>query len=136
MQPHNFNNFYLGLCAGDTVPYHITQPSTNHYVQTIFLPTTVTTADITCSLNITIPSSVTVTWLYDGNVTLSSSNQTIQSGDSTTLLIENPQLSDAGVYQCIFNDTYTSGWILKRNTTLEILSKQLASQLNVSYTTR
>ena len=78
------------------------------------------TADITCSLNITIPSSVTVTWLHDGNVRLSS-NQTIQSGDSTTLLIENLQLPDAGVYQCIFNDT--SGWILKRNTTLEIISK-------------
>ena len=56
-----------------------------------------------CSLNIDIPSSVTVTWL-DGNhvFNLGPSDAITQAGNTTTLIIGNPQQSDAGVYQCSF----------------------------------
>ena len=54
-----------------------------------------------CSLNITIPSSVTVTWTHDNNSVMPH-NAVIQTGNTTVLSIRNPQLSDAGLYQCVF----------------------------------
>ena len=74
---------------------------------------------LTCSLNATIPSSATVTWLHNGSVidiTSSSSDEIIQTSNSTTLLIGNPQLSDAGVYQCVFNNN--AGYALRRDISL------------------
>ena len=62
-----------------------------------------------CSLNVTIPSSMTVTWSHNGTTT---PNEVSTAGSTTTLVIRNPQPSDAGVYQCVFNDT---GWMLRRN---------------------
>ena len=57
-----------------------------------------------CSLNITIPSSVTVTWTHNDNIVMSRRPKRItQAGNTTTLRIRNPQPSDAGEYQCIFN---------------------------------
>ena len=53
-----------------------------------------------CSLNIDIPSSVTVMWLLDNIFT--PPHKVITTGNTTTLLIENPQPSDAGDYQCLF----------------------------------
>ena len=68
---------------------------------------------ITCSLNITIPSTVIVTWFHNNsNAVVGTKN-----GDTTTLQIENLQPSDAGVYQCVFID---SGWIIRRNLRLVI----------------
>ena len=77
-----------------------------------------------CSLNINISSNVTVTWLHNGNIPMTTTNEVI--GNTTTLLIEDFQLSDVGIYQCVFNDTF-SGWILERNinVTLEELSKYM-----------
>ena len=63
-----------------------------------------------CSLNIDIPSSVKDTWLHNG----SDVGTTNKTGNTTTLIIANPQPSDAGVYQCVFNDT-VGMWTLKRN---------------------
>ena len=75
-----------------------------------------------CSLNINIPSSVTVTWLHNSSdVVTISPNGIITAGNTTTLIIANPQPSDAGVYQCVFNDTIGQ-WILRRNIILEMLS--------------
>jgi len=54
-----------------------------------------------CSLNVTISSNVTVKWTHDSNVPSPNSRVT-QTGNTTTLLIENPQPLDAGVYQCLF----------------------------------
>jgi len=54
-----------------------------------------------CSLNVIIPSSVTVFWTHNGNLPPPNSNAT-QPGNTATLLIENPQSSDAGQYSCIF----------------------------------
>ena len=62
-----------------------------------------------CSLNLTIPSSMTVTWLHNGNIT--SPDEVLTTGNTTTLVIRNLHPSDAGVYQCVFN---YRGWILRR----------------------
>ena len=71
-----------------------------------------------CSLNIDIPLGVEVMWLQNGNTIMTTPNKT-ENGSTTTLLIEDPQPSDAGVYQCVFNDTENE-WILRRNISLLI----------------
>ena len=55
-----------------------------------------------CSLNIDIPSSVTVRWFLNNIIT--PPHEVITAGNTTTLLIENPQLSDAGDYTCVFTE--------------------------------
>ena len=56
-----------------------------------------------CSLNVTIPSSVTVIWSYNSDTLLIvPPNEVTQSGSTATLLIVNPQPSDAGDYVCTF----------------------------------
>jgi len=81
-------------------------------------------ANVTCSLNVNISSNVTVTWLHNGSpVSITSPNSATQTGNTATLLIGNFQSSDAGVYQCVFNDT--AGFILRRDVNLLILSKLL-----------
>ena len=55
-----------------------------------------------CSLNIDIPSSVTVTWTYNSNRVITNGVST--AGNTTTLVIGNPQPSDAGAYQCTFKE--------------------------------
>ena len=74
-----------------------------------------------CSLNVTIPSSVTVSWVH--NSTIVPSSEVTQDDRTTTLQIDSPQSSDAGIYQCVFNDT--AGYVLRRSTVL-ILSKFLS----------
>ena len=108
---------------GNAAPYNITHPLTNNDEQ-IVLPDD-TMAVLTCSLNITIPSSVTVSWIHNSTIIISSESNTVTQDDNTTTLqIESPQSSDAGVYQCVFNDT--AGYVLRRNTILLILSKFLS----------
>ena len=68
-----------------------------------------------CSLNINISSNVIVTWLHNGSVAMTT--QVITAGNTTKLVIRNIQPSDAGVYQCVFNDTFDN-WILTRNLAL------------------
>ena len=53
---------------------------------------------------------MTVTWLHNGTIT--PPNEVLPAGNTTTLVIRNPQPSDAGVYQCVFN---YRGWLLRRN---------------------
>ena len=56
-----------------------------------------------CTLNINIPPSVTVRWLYNSIIQLP--NEVVSTaGNTTTLVIGNPQQSDAGVYQCVFSE--------------------------------
>ena len=70
---------------------------------------------VMCSLNLNISSNVTVTWLHNSSVAMTiPPNEILQTGSTTTLVIRNPQPSDAGVYQCVFNDTFDN-WILTRN---------------------
>ena len=55
-----------------------------------------------CSLNIDIPSSVTVTWTY--NTIRVITNGVSTTGNTTTLVMGNPLPSDDGVYQCTFRE--------------------------------
>ena len=56
-----------------------------------------------CSLNVDIPSSVTVIWILDSSFfMIAPPNEVTQTGNTVTLLIENPQPSDAGDYECFF----------------------------------
>ena len=83
------------------VPQIIEPPDNFHRVT---FDESTSSVQLMCSLNIIIPSSVTVIWSYNGNpflITLP--NKVITAGNTTTLLIVNPQPSDAGVYQCIFS---------------------------------
>ena len=112
------------MLLGNRAPYHIIQPSTDNDVQIV--SPTATMATLTCSLNVTIPSSMTVSWLHNGG-TITAADRVAQDGNTTTLTIENPQSSDAGVYQCVFNDTVGTGWILRRNRQVMIRGMWLAS---------
>ena len=87
------------MSLGNEAPYHITQPSIDNDVQIV----TATIPTLTCSLNVTIPSSVMITWTH--NNTIIPIDQVSTTGSNVTLAIENPQSSDDGVYQCVFNDT-------------------------------
>ena len=103
--------------AGNTAPYHITQPLTDNDVQIV--SPTATMATLTCSLNITIPSTVVVAWSHNANL-ITDLSQITTADNTTTLLIQNLQPSDAGDYECIFNDAIGSGWSLRRNIRLFI----------------
>ena len=71
-------------------------------------------ASVTCSLNITIPSTMVVLWTHNNSNVLSP--EVIKTANARTLVIRNFQTSDAGVYQCVFNDALVSEWTLRRNT--------------------
>ena len=110
------------LHVGNTAPYNITQPLIDNDVQIV--SPTMASYSVTCSLNVTISSTVTVTWLHNGSVVMTTPpNEVTQTGNTTTLVIRNLQPSDTGVYQCVFNDT--AGYVLRRSTTLLIFGKLL-----------
>ena len=46
----------------------------------------------------------------------------VRTDKSTTLVIEDPEPSDAGHYQCVFKDLANNGWTLRRNIRLFITS--------------
>lgn len=72
------------------------------------------TANVTFSLNVTISGNIIITWLYNGSDIVETPRYSvIEAGNTTTLLITEPQPSDAGVYQCVANDT-VNGWTLRR----------------------
>ena len=95
----------------------IIQPTMSYHTVTFSKSTD--SVQLMCSLNIDIPSSVTVRWTYNNIRVITNGVST--AGNTTTLVIGNPQPSDAGVYQCVFNDTVDQ-WILRRNIILEMLS--------------
>jgi len=105
--------------TGNTAPYHFTQPSTDYYVQIV--SPNATMANVTCSLNVTIQSNVLVLWRHNDSLVSVTSNNTTQTA---TLLIEDLQPSDAGVYQCGFNN-FAIGWVLRRNIILIITGMEL-----------
>ena len=112
----------LWCSLGNTAPYHITQPSTDNDVQIV--SPTATMATLTCSLNVTIPSTASVTWTHNNTIRVYSLIST--AGNTTKLTIENLQSSDAGVYRCNFNDVFGSGWIVRRNIMLLITGMLVA----------
>ena len=68
-----------------------------------------------------------VHWRHNSSSTTVPNNQVSTAGSTTTLTIENLQSSDAGVYQCVFNDAFGGGWILKRNIMLLIKGSYVCS---------
>ena len=112
----------MACLAGNPAPYHITQPSPDNCVQIVSPDAPRLT--LMCSLNTTIPSGMTITWLHDNRIKfIITTTQADQNhhGNSTSLLKGSLRPSDAGVYQCVFNDN--AGCILRRNITLLILGK-------------
>ena len=98
----------------------IIQPTMSYHTVTFSKSTD--SVQLMCSLNIDIPSSVTVIWTHNSDLIMTkSTNGVSTTGNTTTLVIGNPQPSDAGVYQCVFNDTVYR-WTLRRNIILEMLS--------------
>ena len=89
----------------------IVQPLMDYYTTTFGESTR--PIQLMCSLNIDISSNVMVTWLHNRTI-MASPDDVTQAGSTTTLVISNPQPSDAGVYRCVFNDS-VDGWTLKRN---------------------
>ena len=81
-------------------------------------------ATLACSLNITIPSTMFVIWDHNRSIiaTTASNKNAIQTSHSTTLVIRDPQSSDAGVYRCTFNNAVNDGWVLRRHIKLLITS--------------
>ena len=62
---------------------------------------------------------MTVTWLHNGRVAMTTPpNEVITTGNTTTLLIGYPQPSDAGDYTCVFTDT-VNGRTLSGNIVLQ-----------------
>jgi len=106
------------MSTGSAAPYHFTQPSTDYDVQIV--SPTATMAIMSCSLNVTIPSSMFVLWRHnDSLVNLRPPNNATKTGNTATLLIGNLLPLDVGVYQCRFYNP-TIGWILRRNIRLLI----------------
>ena len=80
----------------------IIQPPDNFH--TVTFNESSSSVQLICSLNVIIPSSVTVIWSYNNNAFLiTPPNEVITTGNTTTLLIGNPQPSYAGVYDCAFS---------------------------------
>ena len=71
-----------------------------------------------CSLNINIPSNVTVTWLHNDVVVMPTKHD--ENSNTTTLVIRNPQSDDD--YMCVFTDI-VNGLTLSRMIVLQELRK-------------
>ena len=106
------------ILTGNTPPFHITQPSTDNYVQIV--SPTATMATLTCSLNVTSLNKIAVQWTrIRGKKWLNSVDRT---GNTTTTTIVIHQPLDTDVYQCLFSDTSGSNWAAARHIKLRIPS--------------
>ena len=85
-----------------TVP-QIIQPSSDFH--TVTFNESTSSVQLMCSLNVTIPPSVTVTWSHNSGpfLIIEPPNEVITAGSTTTLVIGDPQPSDAGLYDCQFS---------------------------------
>ena len=73
-----------------------------------------------CSMNINIPSNVTVIWLHNEMVVMRTKHDENNNTTSTTLVIRNPQSNDECM--CVFTDI-VNGWTLSRLFVLQELCK-------------
>ena len=112
------NNCNKCSITGNVPHFHISQPPSD-VVQ--FVPPNATIS-VTCTLNITMLPGMRVPWTHNRNILSSPTANITTAGKATTLVIENFQPSDAGVYQCQFIDS-SSGWVQTRNIRLVIISK-------------
>ena len=69
-----------------------------------------------------------IIWDHNGGIATAASNRNaVETSHGTTLQIQNPQSSDAGIYQCTFNNALNDGWVLRRNIRLFIISMFLTA---------
>ena len=95
----------------------IVQPPSNSH--TVTFDESTSCVQLMCSLNINISSNMTVTWMHNGRVSITTTpNEITTTGNTTTLLIIDPQPSDTGDYQCVITDI-VNGWTLSRNILLQ-----------------
>ena len=81
----------------------IIQPPVDLY--TVTFDESMSSVQLMCSLNIDIPSSVTVIWTHNGNLAITTPpNGLLTAGNTTTLIIGSPRPSDAGAYACVFSE--------------------------------
>jgi len=104
-------------------PYYITQPSTDDDVQ-IVSPNA--DLNLRCSLNVTIPAGIMVTWLLNGDVFLTFT--TTQRTNTIRTIQGTPK---SGVYQCVFNDP--AGYILQGNINVLGMCKVICSNKLSTY---
>ena len=71
--------------------------------------------DLRCSLNVTIPAGIMITWSRSGNV-LQTRTTTAADTVTNTVRLSLGGRPQPGVYQCVFNDP--AGYILRRNITV------------------
>ena len=81
------------------VPQIVQPPDDFH---TVTFNESTSSVQLICSLNVTIPSSVIVIWTYNSGP-ITSPHEVVTAGNTTTLVILNPQPSDAGDYSCAFS---------------------------------
>ena len=90
-------------CIFAIILIKITKPSVDNHRVTVDKSSS--PVELMCSLNVYIPSTVAVLWLHIGSIAMTTTpNEVIQSGSTVRFLLEDLQLSDAGVYQCVFTD--------------------------------
>ena len=73
--------------------------------------------NLSCALNVNIPSGMMITWLHNGNGEVNLTTDREQTSNSVTLRRRNIQPADSGVYQCVLSDT-AIGLTLSRNITV------------------
>ena len=89
------------LCCLTNVVPQIIQPPDNSY--TVAFDELADSVQLMCSLNIDILPGVRVIWTHNANlVMITPPNGVLITGNTTTLVIGDPQPSDAGAYQCTF----------------------------------
>ena len=90
------------MLFGSVLVLQIIQPPENFH--TVTFNNFTSSVQLICSLNVVIPSSVTVIWSRgSSSFLITPPNEVITAGSTTTLVIGNPQPSDAGVYDCAFS---------------------------------
>ena len=96
---------YNVVSTENEAPYHIIQPPTDDHIQMAYPDANDRTlVTLSCSINITIPTGMTVTWLRDGYhfITQTQFNRPTNIAMLAVLTRSN---YDSDVYQCVFNDT-------------------------------
>ena len=107
--------------AGNTAPYYITQPSTNDYVQIVSPDEAV--VSLMCSLNVTIPAGMTITWIHNNSIVLTLTTKAEQTSNTVSLERGGARPFYAGLYQCVFNDN--ASHVVRRNITLIVTLSKL-----------
>ena len=95
MQQAKFN-----VTLSYNIATQIVQPPVDFY--TVTFDESTDSVQLMCSLNISIPSSVTVIWTYNNIRVITNGVST--AGNTTTLVIGNTEQSNAGVYGCTFSE--------------------------------